>query len=89
MLNTKSKNIKYRTYGGQSEITRRLKFQRGIAEDLNKLIAVFNHENKFLKLDNSLIINAVLNNYFRELDNKTEDEQLEDIKNKIVGYYGI
>lgn len=89
MFKDKGKSTKFRIYEDITEIERHITMPVNVAEELNKVIAVFNKENKFLKINNSILIVSILNTYFKQADGLPEDKQLEEIKQKVVETYGI
>lgn len=70
-------NIKYTKYDKNAKKTtsRRIYLDVNIAEELNKIIAVYNKHNKKLKMDTSDICNIVLKDYFKKLE-KMEDKAI-------------
>lgn len=89
MFKDKGKSTKFRIYEDITEIERHITMPVNVAEELNKVIAVFNKENKFLKINNSILIVSIINAYFKQADGLPEDKQLEEIKQKVVETYGI
>lgn len=89
MFKDKGKSTKFRIYEDINEIERHITLPVNVAEELNKVIAVFNKENKFLKINNSILVVSILNTYFKQADGLPEDKQLEEIKQKVVETYGI
>ena len=89
MFKDKGKSTKFRIYEDITEIERHITIPVNVAEELNKVIAVFNKENKFLKINNSILVVSILNTYFKQADGLSEDKQLEEIKQKVVETYGI
>lgn len=89
MFKDKGKSTKFRIYEDITEIERHITLPVTVAEELNKVIAVFNKENKFLKINNSILVVSILNTYFKQADGLPEDKQLEEIKQKVVETYGI
>lgn len=89
MFKDRGKSTKFRIYEDITEIERHITLPVNVAEELNKVIAVFNKENKFLKINNSILVVSILNTYFKQADGLPEDKQLEEIKQKVVETYGI
>lgn len=89
MFKDKGKSTKFRIYEDITEIERHITLPVNVAEELNKVIAVFNKENKFLKINNSILVVSILHTYFKQADGLPEDKQLEEIKQKVVETYGI
>ena len=89
MFKDKGKSTKFRIYEDITEIERHITLPVNVAEELNKVIAVFNKENKFLKINNSILIVSILHTYFKQADGLPEEKQLEEIKQKVVETYGI
>lgn len=89
MFKDKGKSTKFRIYEDITEIERHITLPVNVAEELNKVIAVFNKENKFLKINNSILVVSILNTYFKQADGLPEEKQLEEIKQKVVETYGI
>lgn len=89
MFTHKSKSTNFRIYEDITEIERHITLPVNVAEELNKVIAVFNKENKFLKINNSILVVSILHTYFKQADGLPEEKQLEEIKQKVVETYGI
>lgn len=89
MFKDKGKSTNFRIYEDITEIERHITLPVNVAEELNKVIAVFNKENKFLKINNSILVVSILHTYFKQADGLPEDKQLEEIKQKVVETYGI
>ena len=84
MFKDKGKSTKFRIYEDITEIERHITLPVNVAEELNKVIAVFNKENKFLKINNSILVVSILHTYFKQADGL-----LEEIQQKVVEKYGI
>ena len=80
--------IKYKTYNEEKEvISKNIKFDKDLAENINKTIAIFNSNEKALKLNNDLLINIAVREYL-------ENTNVSKIKEKILkelwwGYYAV
>ena len=80
--------IKYKTYNEEKEvISKNIKFDKDLAENINKTIAIFNSNEKALKLNNDLLINIAVREYL-------ENTNVPEIKEKILkelwwGYYAV
>ena len=77
------KNIKYTKYD-KDKVSRKINFDKDIAEDLNKMIKVYNHFNKKLKIDSSDICNIVLRDYFDKQSTKETHEVLKILTQKTL-----
>lgn len=70
--------IKYKTYNEEKEvISKNIKFDKDLAENINKTIAIFNSNEKALKLNNDLLINIAVREYL-------ENTNVPEIKEKIL-----
>ena len=70
--------IKYKTYNEEKEvISKNIKFDKDLAENINKTIAIFNSNEKALKLNNDLLINIAVREYL-------ENTNVSKIKEKIL-----
>ena len=76
--------IKYKTYNEEKEvISKNIKFDKDLAENINKTIAIFNSNEKALKLNNDLLINIAVREY---LENTNVPEIKEKILKELWGY---
>ena len=71
--------IKY----GSNETTkgRHLNLKCDVLENINEIVAVYNHNNSDLKLNSSTLANIIFRAYFKQLEAKTDQEILTIIKN--------
>ena len=86
MLN---KKIKYKKYNqNQFVVKRQINFKKGVAEDINKIIAIINENSYGLTLNSSILTNIALESYFSYLDSLEEKEAIDLLKNKII-YFNL
>lgn len=62
-------------YEDRKTVERKIKFKKLLAEEVNVLIAVFNKETLF-KLNNSILVNIAMNNFFKQLEKLSEEEAI-------------
>ena len=62
---------------------RHLNIKCDILECLNELIAVYNKNNNDLKINTTSLINIICRSYIQELENKTDTEILNDLKQQL------
>lgn len=80
-----SNQINYLTYENNEKTKgRHLNIKCDVLESLNELIAVFNHNNKDLKINTTTLINIICRSYVKELENKTDTEILNDLKKQLI-----
>lgn len=73
----KAKKIKYIRYTeDRKTLTRRIDFKRPLAEETNKIIAVFNHDSEIVKLNNNLLVAIAYNCFIKQLETLTEEEAI-------------
>lgn len=61
--------IKYKMYNEEKEvISKNIRFDKELAEEINKTIAVFNNKEKVVKLNNDVLINIAVSSYLKNLD---------------------
>ena len=65
-------------------VTRRITFKRLLAEETNKIVAVFNNESEVVKLNQSILTNIGLNCFLKQLENLTEEEVIEYLEKKAL-----
>lgn len=70
-------------YEDRKTVERKIKFKKLLAEEVNVLIAVFNKETMF-KLNNSILVNIAMNNFFKQLEDLSEAETLELLKTEFI-----
>ena len=70
-------------YEDRKTVERKIKFKKLLAEEVNVLIAVFNKETMF-KLNNSILVNIAMNNFFKQLEDLSEVETLELLKTEFI-----
>lgn len=77
--------IKFLTYEKtETYKTRNFKLKCEVLENINELITVFNKTNPNLKLNSSTLANIIFNKFFIELENLTDTEILQDIKQEVL-----
>lgn len=75
VFETKAEKVNYVRYTpDRKNLTRRISFKRPLAEETNKLIAVFNKESEIVKLNNSLLVAIAFKCFFNQLENLTEED---------------
>lgn len=74
------KNIKYTTYN-KNIIEKKIFIDKSTAEDLNKVIAVYNNEFKRLKINASVICVLALKEFITKLNGMQTHEALHELKN--------
>ena len=78
MLFEDFKDIKYRKYSADTEeVSRHIELKKDTAEEINKVIAVANKDNKGIKLNNTILFNLAVKKYFKELAKLTSEEAIE------------
>lgn len=78
MLFEDFKDIKYRKYSADTEeVSRHIELKKETAEEINKVIAVANKDNKGIKLNNTILFNLAVKKYFKELAKLTSEEAIE------------
>lgn len=71
----KAKKVNYVRYTpDRTNLTRRITFKRPLAEETNKLIAVFNKESEIVKLNNSLLVAIAFKCFFNQLETLKEED---------------
>ncbi|WP_407454354.1 hypothetical protein [Methanobrevibacter sp.] len=81
------KKIEYKKYSNeQKTVQRRIFFEKEVAEDVNKIIAIFNSEFNGIRINNSTFINIVLRDFFTYLKTLDENEAMEILKNNLIAY---
>ena len=84
-----NKKIKYKKYNqNQFAVKRQINFKKGVAEDINKIIAIINENSYGLTLNSSILTNIALESYFSYLDSLEEKEAMDLLKNKII-YFNL
>lgn len=84
-----NKKIKYKKYSEtQIAVKRQINFKKGVAEDINKIIAIINENSYGITLNSSILINIALESYFSYLDSLEEKEAIDLLKNKII-YFNL
>lgn len=79
------KNKKIKKNNNKS-IKREIVFEKEVAEDINKIISIFNSEYTYFKLNSSIFINIVLKDYFSYLKTLDENDAREIMKNNLLAY---
>lgn len=82
LFQEKSKKINYVDYPSDKKtVERRIKIRTSIAEEINKIIAVYNHEDITLsKINTSILVNLAMKCFFKELNSLSEEEAIEFIR---------
>lgn len=81
------KEIKFKKYKkNKKRIQRRIFFEKDIAEDVNRIIAIFNSEFTGFRMNSSIFINIVLRDFFSYLKTLDENEAMEILKNNLIVY---
>ena len=65
-------------------VTRRISFKRLLAEETNKIVAVFNENSEAVKLNQTILTNIGMNCFIKQLENLTEEEVLEYLEKKAL-----
>lgn len=83
LFKNKRKEVTVLHYEDRKTVERKIKFKKLLAEEVNVLIAVFNKETMF-KLNNSILVNIAMNNFFKQLEDLSEAETLELLKTEFI-----
>ena len=65
-------------------VTRRINFKRLLAEETNKIVAVFNAESEAVKLNQTILTNIGMNCFIKQLEKLSEEEVLEYLEAKAL-----
>lgn len=85
VLEEKSKEIfSVRYTEDRKAVTRRITFKRLLAEETNKIIAVFNAESEAVKLNQTTLTNIGMNCFLKQLEKLSEEEILEYLEAKAL-----
>lgn len=85
VLEEKSKEVfSVRYTEDRKGVTRRILFKRAIAEETNKIVAVFNNESETVKLNQSTLTNIAINCFLNQLEKLSEAKQMEYLKTKAI-----
>lgn len=85
ILENKSENVFYVKYTeDRKTVERRIKFKRTLAEETNKIAAVFNKESEAVKLNQTILTNIGMNCFLKQLEKLTEEEILEYLEAKAI-----
>lgn len=85
LFKEKGKGINYIQYTEDKKtVERRIKFKKDLAEEVNKLIAVFNNDSEAVKLNNSIVVNVALNCLIKQLTNLPEEEIIQVLETKAL-----
>ena len=85
VLEEKSKEIFSVHYTeDRKAVTRRITFKKTLAEETNKIVAVFNAENEVVKLNQSTLTNIGMNCFLKQLEKLSEEEVLEYLEKKAL-----
>lgn len=84
LFEEKRKNITSVTYSDdRTEVERKIKFRKALAEETNVLLAVFKKYSG-LKINNSILVNVAINCLIQQLERLPEDEAIETLEVEIV-----
>ena len=85
VFDEKSIGISYVKYTeDRKSLERKLIFKRVLAEETNKIIAVFNNESEAIRLNQSILTNIGMNYFLEMLDELSEEEQLDFLQSKAL-----
>lgn len=85
VLEEKSKEIfSVRYTADRKGVTRRINFKRLLAEETNKIVAVFNAESEAVKLNQTILTNIGMNCFIKQLEKLSEEEILEYLEAKAL-----
>ena len=85
ILKNKSENVFYVKYTeDRKTVERRIKFKRTLAEETNKIVAVFNNETEAVKLNQTILTNIGMNCFIKHLEKLSEEEVLAYLKAKAI-----
>ena len=85
VLEEKSKEISSVRYTEDRKLlTRRISFKRTLAEETNKIVAVFNAESEAVKLNQTILTNIGMNCFIKQLEKLSEEEALEYLEAKAL-----
>ena len=85
VLEKKSENIFYERYTeDRKTLERRIKFKKPLAEETNKIVAVFNNETEAVKLNQTILTNIGMNCFIKHLEKLSEEEVLAYLKAKAI-----
>lgn len=85
MLFSGINSVKYRRYTSDtSEVTRHINLKKEIAEEVNKVIAVVNKENKNFKLNNTILFNVAIKKLFKELEELPTEEAIQLLRKEAL-----
>jgi|GEM_PF-4544483 len=69
---------------GEKTLTKKFTIDRTLADEYNKIIAVFNAENPSLKLDNSLLFTIILVDFLEYINDLAEEQAIELLKTQTI-----
>ena len=85
ILENKSENVFYVKYTeDRKKVMRRIDFKRDLAEETNKIVAVFNNETEAVKLNQTILTNIGMNCFLKHLEKLSEEEVLTYLKAKAI-----
>ncbi len=85
MLFEEINSIKYRRYTSDiTEVNRHINLKKETAEEVNKVIAVANKDNKNFKLNNSILFNVAIKKYFKELEELSSEEAIQVLRKEAL-----
>ena len=85
VLEEKSKEITSVKYTeDRKTLGRRISFKRLLAEETNKIVAVFNANSEAVKLNQTILTNIGMNCFIKQLEKLSEEEVLEYLEAKAL-----
>lgn len=85
VLEEKSKEITSVKYTeDRKTLGRRISFKRLLAEETNKIVAVFNANSEAVKLNQSMLTNIGMNCFIKQLEKLTEEEIIQYLEAKAL-----
>lgn len=85
VLEEKSKEISSVKYTeDRKTLGRRISFKRLLAEETNKIVAVFNANSEAVKLNQSMLTNIGMNCFIKQLEKLTEEEIIQYLEAKAL-----
>ena len=85
VLEEKSKEITSVKYTeDRKTLGRRISFKRLLAEETNKIVAVFNANSEAIKLNQSMLTNIGMNCFIKQLEKLTEEEIIQYLEAKAL-----
>lgn len=76
---------KYNKYPkSRKTIDRRVTLKSDIAEESNRIIAVFNSENNIIKINSSVLFNIALKCFYKQMEKLSDEEIIEYLKKEAI-----